>query len=51
MRRRGAPGERDFRRFRERYDRVVYDAQSCTASDYEGLLNDARPLLARERAA
>ncbi len=51
LRRRGAPSERDFHRFRSRYDRVVYDAQRCSADEYAALLADARPLLTRERAA
>ena len=51
LRRRGAPTERDFQRFRSRYDRVVYDAQRCSADEYAALLADARPLLSRERAA
>ena len=51
MRRRRAPSEADFQRFRARYDRVVYDAQRCDAGDWRALLDDARPLLARERAA
>lgn len=51
MRRRRAPSEADFQRFRARYDRVVYDAQRCDAADWRALLDDARPLLARERAA
>jgi hypothetical protein len=51
LRRRGAASERDFQRFRTRYDRVVYDAQACSADDYAALVADAQPLLARERAA
>lgn len=51
MRRRGAASEREFQRFRARYDRVVYDAQHCSADDYAALVADAQPLLARERAA
>lgn len=51
MRRRGVRIEGDFQRFRARYDRVVYDAQACTADEYARLLADARPLLALERAA
>jgi hypothetical protein len=51
MRRRGAASERAFQRFRTRYDRVVYDAQACSAEDYAGLVDEARPLLIRERAA
>lgn len=51
MRRRGAAAEREFHRFRMRYDRVVYDAQSCSADDYAALVAAAQPLLARERAA
>lgn len=51
LRRRGAPSERDFQRFRARYDRVVYDAQRCSEDEYAALLVDARPMLATERAA
>lgn len=51
LRRRGAPSERDFQRFRARYDRVVYDIQRCGPEEYAALLADARPLLARGRAA
>jgi hypothetical protein len=51
LRRRGAASERDFQRFRARYDRVVYDIQRCGAEDYAALLADARPMLARGRAA
>lgn len=51
LRRRGAGSERDFQRFRARYDRVVYDAQRCSADEYAALLDDARPMLAKERAA
>jgi len=51
MRRRGAPSEAAFQRFRARYDRVVYDAQACSAADYAHLVQDARPLLTRDRAA
>ena len=51
LRRRGAPSERDFQRFRARYDRVVYDAQRCSADEYAALLVDARPMLVKDRAA
>lgn len=51
LRRRGAPSERDFQRFRARYDRVVYDAQRCSADEYAALLADARPMLVKDRAA
>lgn len=51
LRRRGAPSERDFQRFRARYDRVVYNAQRCSEDEYAALLADARPMLATERAA
>lgn len=45
MRRRGAASERAFQRFRARYDRVVYDAQACSAEEFARLLDDATPLL------
>lgn len=51
LRRNGASSERAFSRFRARYDRVVYDAQSCSSDDYAALLAEARPLLAMDRAA
>ena len=51
LRRRGAPSERAFQAFRARYDRVVYDLQHCSAEEYARLIEAARPLLARERAA
>ena len=50
LRRRGAASEHGFQKFRSRYDRVVYDAQRCSADEYAALLADARPLLV-ERAA
>ena len=50
LRRRGAASEHGFQKFRSRYDRVVYDAQQCSADEYAALLADARPLLV-ERAA
>jgi len=51
LRRRGAPSERAFQAFRARYDRVVYDLQHCSAEEYARLIEAARPVLARERAA
>lgn len=51
LRRRGADTAADFQRFRARYDRVVYDAQRCSAEEYAALLTDARPMLPTERAA
>lgn len=51
MRRRRAPSEFEFARFRARYDRVVYDAQRCTPDDYAALLEAARPLLDAARPA
>ncbi len=51
MRRRGAPSLRAFQGFRDRYDRVVYDAQRCSADEYAMLVAAARPLLGEERAA
>ena len=51
LRRRGSPGERGFQAFRSRYDRIIYGTGECDTDDYEALLQDARPLLTRERAA
>ena len=50
MRRRQAPSAPAFQRFRTRYDRVVYDAQACSADEYSQLVEAARPMLTRERA-
>lgn len=51
MRRRGAPSLPTFQRFRARYDRVIYDAHACDATEYAALVESARPLLQLERAA
>lgn len=51
LRRRGVATAADFQRFRTRYDRVIYDAQRCSAEEYAALLTDARPMLPNERAA
>jgi hypothetical protein len=50
MRRRRAPSEQAFQRFRTRYDRVVYDLQACSPDEYSQLVEAARPMLTRERA-
>jgi Domain of unknown function (DUF4129) len=49
LRRRASPAHAGFQSFRLRYDRVIYGAGACTASDYAALLHDAGPVL--ERAA
>ncbi|MBX3132879.1 MAG: DUF4129 domain-containing protein [Gemmatimonadaceae bacterium] len=51
MKRRGVPAARAFQGFRARYDRVVYDLQSCTAEDFAALRAAAQPLIGRELAA
>jgi len=51
LRRRDAASQRGFQLFRSRYDRIIYGELECSASDYALLLGDARPLLAREKAA
>lgn len=51
MRRRNAPSLPAFQRFRARYDRVIYDAHACDATEYAALLSAATPLLQTDRAA
>ncbi|MDP1889411.1 MAG: DUF4129 domain-containing protein [Gemmatimonadaceae bacterium] len=50
LRHRGVASQRDFRTFRSRYDRIIYGAGECTATDYSALLSDAGPLLGRSGA-
>lgn len=51
LRRKSAQWLRPFQSFRSRYDRVIYGDMYCTAEDYGALLNDARAMLLREKAA
>lgn len=52
LRRRGSPAYAAFRRFGQRYDRIIYGTGECNAQDYDGLLDDARQITpATERAA
>ena len=51
LRRRNAASQRGFQIFRSRYDRIIYGDLECSPSDYALLLGDARPLLARSKAA
>ena len=50
LRRRGLWSQQGFQTFRSRYDRIIYGARECTATEYAALLNDAEPLLARNGA-
>ncbi|MEO7996767.1 MAG: DUF4129 domain-containing protein [Gemmatimonadaceae bacterium] len=51
LRRKSAQWLRPFQSFRSRYDRVIYGDMHCTAEDYGALLNDARTMLMRDKAA
>lgn len=51
LRRKSAAWLRPFQSFRSRYDRVIYGDMHCSAEDYGALLNDARMMLMREKAA
>jgi hypothetical protein len=52
LRRRGSPVHASFRRFGQRYGRIIYGTGECSATDYAALLEDARTLApAAERAA
>jgi len=50
LRQRGIASQRGFQTFRSRYDRIIYGARECTATDYSALLSEARPLLGRNGA-
>jgi hypothetical protein len=50
LRHRGVASQRGFQTFRSRYDRIIYGARECTATDYSALLGDAGPLLGRSGA-
>ncbi len=50
LRRRNAPSAPRFQSFRTRYDRAVYGVGIVSGDDYRALLDDARPMLAVERA-
>jgi len=49
--RRGSPARGPFQQFRRRYDAVIFGVGSCTADEYESLLRDAAPMLARAGVA
>jgi len=44
LRRRGAPAYSSFRRFGQRYDRIIYGTGECSGPDYQTLLDHARQI-------